>query len=207
MYQQTPRMLKYYKVSDTVNAVKNNNSDCILPLEEYKQKQKTQGLHRFFKPKVTNNNQKEENVTVNIVSPPKCINTPKSPVKPIYCELSKVKGIFQKSNTFPKTQNPINSNRGRSVDIGNKTPNNIQLTRANSQQPRDIGNIYIKEEESKIINLQHHDARGSILGMELKSQKVGERRKFRDLEALPEDEDYSLYKNKRNKEITEDNKK
>ena len=33
------------------------------------------------------------------------------------------------------------------------------------------------------------------------------KRKFRDLEALPEDEDYSLYKNKRNKEITEDNKK
>ena len=161
MYQQTPRMLKYYKVSDTVNTVKNNNSDCILPLEEYKQKQKIQGLHRFFKPKVTNNNQKEENETVNIVSP-KCINTPKSPVKPIYCELSKVKGIFQKSNTFPIPQTPINSSRGRSADIGNKTPNNIQPTRANSQQPRYIGNIYIKEEESKIINQQHHDTRGCM---------------------------------------------
>ena len=37
MSHQTPRMPKYYKVSYIVNAVKNNNSDCILPLEEYKQ--------------------------------------------------------------------------------------------------------------------------------------------------------------------------
>ena len=50
IYQEKPKdMLSYYKVANVVNKIKNNNEDCIMELEKYKEKLHNRGMGRFFK--------------------------------------------------------------------------------------------------------------------------------------------------------------
>lgn len=46
----TEEDVEVYQVSRLVNSVKNESSDCCLPLEKYKEKLKTTGISRFFQP-------------------------------------------------------------------------------------------------------------------------------------------------------------
>ena len=49
IYETNPKdLISYHKVASVVNAIKNDNEDCELELEEYEKKLHSKGLGWFF---------------------------------------------------------------------------------------------------------------------------------------------------------------